>query len=279
MNNMTVEELLVLGKKHIHSDHAKILLANLINKNPLELLTCLDEIVEEEKVEIYKKEINALEEGKPIQYVLGNVNFYGNTFYINENVLIPRFETEELVEKTTNYINKYFTKPVDILDLGTGSGVIGLTLEKKVSTNSVDLVDISKEALEVTNKNCELLKSKANAILSDMFENVNNKYDVIISNPPYIKTNEEIEAIVKNNEPHIALYGGEDGLNLYRKILRDINKYLKEKSIIAFEIGYTQGNDIKELIKEVLPNSIIRIEKDLSDKDRYIFAFNNISLH
>lgn len=275
---MTIEELLVLGKKHIHSDHAKILLADLLDKNPLELLTCLDEIVDEEKVEIYKKEINALEEGKPIQYVLGNVNFYGNTFYVNENVLIPRFETEELVEKTTNYINKYFTNPVDIIDLGTGSGVIGLTLEKKVSTNSVDLIDISKEALEVTKKNCELLNSKANLILSDMLENIptDNKYDIIISNPPYIKDDEEIEDIVKNNEPHQALYGGVDGLDFYKQILSNIKDYLKERSLIAFEIGYTQGNDIKQLVKETLPEAKVLIEKDLSDKDRFIFIFNNI---
>ncbi len=275
---MTIEELLVLGKKHIHSDHAKMLLADLLDKNALELLTCLDEIVEEEKVELYKKEIKALEEGKPIQYVLGNVNFYGNTFYVNENVLIPRFETEELVEKTVNYINKYFTNPVDIIDLGTGSGVIGLTLEKKVSTNSVDLIDISKEALEVTKKNCELLNSKANIILSNMLENIpiENKYDVIISNPPYIKNDEEIEDIVRNNEPHKALYGGVDGLDFYKQILRSIKDYLKDKSIIAFEIGYTQGNDLKKLVEETLPNSKISIEKDLSERDRFVFVFNNI---
>ena len=277
---MTIEELLVLGKKHIHSDHAKILLADLLNKNPLELLTCLDEIVEEDKVELYKKEINALEEGKPLQYVLGNVNFYGNMFYINENVLIPRFETEELVEKTINYINKYFTNPVDIIDLGTGSGVIGLTLEKKVSTNSVDLIDISEKALEITHKNCELLNSKANIILSDMLENIpiDNKYDIIISNPPYIKDDEEIEDIVKNNEPHLALYGGVDGLDFYKKILNKITNHLKERSIIAFEIGYQQGNDIKKLVEEKLPNSKVIIEKDLSDKDRFVFIFNNINL-
>ena len=277
---MTIEELLVLGKKHIHSDHAKILLADLLNKNPLELLTCLDEIVEEDKVELYKKEINALEEGKPLQYVLGNVNFYGNMFYINENVLIPRFETEELVEKTINYINKYFTNPVDIIDLGTGSGVIGLTLEKKVSTNSVDLIDISEKALEITHKNCELLNSKANIILSDMLENIpiDNKYDIIISNPPYIKEDEEIEDIVKNNEPHLALYGGVDGLDFYKKILNNITNYLKERSIIAFEIGYQQGNDIKKIVEEKLPNSKVIIEKDLSDKDRFVFIFNNINL-
>ena len=149
---MTVENLLFFAKQHIHSDHAKILLAELLNKNPLELLTCLNEVVSEEQVEIYKKEVLALQEGRSLQYVIGNVNFYGNKFYINENVLIPRFETEELVENTVQYIKKYFSSPIDIIDLGCGSGVIGLTLEKKVSTESVDLVDISEKALEVTKK-------------------------------------------------------------------------------------------------------------------------------
>ena len=162
---MTVDNLLFFAKQHIHSDHAKILLAELLNKNPLELLTCLDEKVPEEIIETYKKEVIALEDGKPLQYVLGNVNFYGNKFYINENVLIPRFETEELVEHTKEYINKFFTEPVDIIDLGCGSGVIGLTLEQKVSTNSVDLIDISEKALEVTKINKEKLNSKANLFL------------------------------------------------------------------------------------------------------------------
>ena len=103
---MRIEDLLFFAKQHVHSDHAKILLAELLNKNPLELLTCLDEVVENDLVEIYKKEIEALKTGKPIQYVIGNVNFYGNKFYVNENVLIPRFETEELVENTINYVNE-----------------------------------------------------------------------------------------------------------------------------------------------------------------------------
>ena len=150
----TVEELLFFAKKHIHSDHAKLLLAELLHKNPLELLNYLSYQVDEKTVTLYKKAVLALENGKPLQYVLGNVNFYGNNFYINENVLIPRFETEELVENVTEYAKKFFTEPVDLIDLGCGSGVIGLTLEKKISTNSVDLIDISEKALEVTNINC-----------------------------------------------------------------------------------------------------------------------------
>ena len=274
---MTVEDLLFFAKGHIHSDHAKILVAELVNCNPLELLNHLDDYVSEEKAKLLKKEIEALEKNEPLQYVLGKVNFYGNEFYVDKRVLIPRFETEELVENTINYIKKFFTKPVDIIDLGCGSGVIGLTLEQKVSTNSVDLVDISKEALEVTHKNCEKLNSKANLIESDMLSSVEKKYDVIISNPPYIKTNEEIEDIVKNNEPHLALYAGEDGLDCYRKILKDASKNLKDKALIAFEIGCTQANDIKELVTSYLKDVKVEIKKDLSGRDRMCFVFYNLS--
>lgn len=273
---MTVEELLVFGKSHCHSDHAKILLGELLNLNPLELLNHLNDIVPSDKQELYKKEVLALEEGKPLQYVLGYVNFYGNKFLVDERCLIPRFETEELVENTIKYINKYFNNPVDIIDLGTGTGVIGLTLEKKVFTNSVDLVDISKDALEVTSKNKELLNSKANIVESDFFTNIDKKYDVIISNPPYIKDNEEIEDIVKNNEPHLALYAGVNGLDCYEKILKDISNHMKDKCLIAFEIGYTQKEDIINLINKYLDNVRIETKKDLSDKDRMLFIFKNL---
>lgn len=273
---MKVEELIVYGKSQVHSDLVKILLAELLNLNPLELLNHLNEEVDQEKINTFKQEIKYLKNNKPIQYVLGNVNFYGQKFYINENVLIPRFETEELVENTIKYINKYFNKPIDIIDLGCGSGVIGLTLEKKVSTNSVDLIDISKKALEVTNKNCGKLNSKANIIESDMFSNVEKKYDVIISNPPYIKTNEEIEEIVKENEPSTALYAGEDGLDCYKKILKDIKKHMKAKCLIAFEIGYKQKDDIINLIRKNIPDVKIKAKKDLSGKDRMIFIFKNL---
>ena len=273
---MTIEELLVYGKSHCHSDHAKILLGELIGLNPLELLNHLNDLVEEDKINLYKKEVLALEEGKPLQYVLGYVNFYGNKFYIDERCLIPRFETEELVENTINYINKYFNDPVDIVDLGTGSGIIGITLEKKVNTNKVDLVDISKEALEVTNINKNNLNSNANLIESDFFTNVNGKYDVIISNPPYIKDDEEIEDIVKNNEPHLALYAGKEGLDCYEKILSNISKNMKDKCLIAFEIGYTQKEDIINLVNKYLDNVRIEVKKDLSLKDRMLFIFKNL---
>lgn len=273
---MTVEELLVLGKKSCHSDHAKILLAELLDKNPLELFNYLNMEVEEKIVEKYTKEIDALNKGIPLQYVIGNVNFLGNTFIINKNVLIPRFETEELVDYTSKYAKELFTDPVEIIDLGCGSGVIGLSLSKKISTKSVDLIDISEEALEVAKENAKRLDVKANFIHSDMWKNINKKYDIIISNPPYIKTDEEIEDIVKNNEPHIALYAGDDGLDCYRKIIKGIKEHSKEKCLIALEIGFNQANDIIELIEKELDNVKIEVKKDMSDKERMIFIFKNI---
>ena len=273
---MTIEQALIYAKKEIHSDHAKILLGDLLNLNPLELLVHLNDEVPEDKMKIYTKEIEALKNNKPIQYVLGHINFYGQDFYINENVLIPRFETEELVENTISIAKTLFTNPVEILDIGCGSGVIGLTLEKKLLTKTVDLIDISEKALEVTNKNCGNLNSKANVFQSDCLSNVERKYDIIISNPPYIKDDEEIEEIVKTNEPHLALYAGKDGLDCYKKILKDINKNLKDKFLIAFEIGADQAKDIETLINNYLKDVQIVIKKDLQGRDRMIFVTPNL---
>lgn len=273
---MKVEELIVYGKGFTHSDYVKILLAELLNLNPLELLNHLQDEVKEDIATIYKKEIAALKAGEPLQYVIGNVNFYGLKFYIDKRVLIPRFETEELVEHTINFIKEFFTKPVDIIDLGCGSGVIGLTLEKKVSTSSVDLVDISTAALEVTHKNCVNLNSNANIIHSDMLEKIVNKYDVIISNPPYIKENEEIEEIVKENEPHLALYAGVDGLDCYKKIIQKLPFHMKDRCLVAFEIGMTQAQNIKNLVKEYIPDTKVIVKQDLSGKDRMLFILKNL---
>lgn len=272
---MRVEDLLVYGKKYCHSDISKILLGDLLNLNPLELLIHLDEEVSEEKALIYKEEVKAIKENKPLQYVLGYTNFYGNKFIVNEKVLIPRFETEELVENTINYIKEYFNIPVNIIDLGCGSGVIGLTLKQKIKDSDVTLLDISEDALKVAQENSKQLNLPVKFIKNNMLENLNEKYDVIISNPPYIKTNEEIEEIVKNNEPHLALYAGEDGLDYYRSIINNIQKNLKEKYLIAFEIGYEQKDPIVKLLNEKLNDITIITKKDMQDRNRMIFVLSN----
>lgn len=217
--------------------------------------------------------LKRLDNGEPVQYIVGNVDFYGYTFNVNKDVLIPRFETEELVSKTINYIKKYLNNNINILDIGTGSGCIAITLQKELNAN-VTGVDISPKALEVAKQNAIKNNADVTFIQSDILSNVKDKYDVIISNPPYIAYDEPIMDIVSKNEPSIALYAPNDGLYFYQVIISKASKYLNKKSIIAFEIGYLQGNAISSLAKEYFPNAIISIEKDLQGKDRYVFIIN-----
>ena len=218
--------------------------------------------------------IELLKQGISPQYIVGNVCFYGNIININKNVLIPRFETELLVEKTIKYIKSNFSnKDISVLDIGTGSGCIAITLQKELGCKVVG-VDISDSALEVARENSSSNNTDIEFVLSDVFSNVREKFDVIISNPPYIREDEEIEDIVKNNEPHLALYAKDRGLYFYNKILKECSNYLNDKFLIAFEIGYEQGDDVKNLAYKYLDNVIVRVEKDYSGKDRFVFIYN-----
>ena len=217
-----------------------------------------------------KEAIKRLNNNEPVQYIVGNVDFYGYIFDVNKNVLIPRRETEELTEKVLKRIQE-FTKPV-IIDVGTGSGAIAVTLSKKLDTH-VYASDISNDALEVAKKNSFNNEANVSFLQGDMLEPYiknNIKVDVIVSNPPYIKENEVIEDIVKNNEPHLALYAKNDGLEFYESILKNAKKVLNDK----FLIGESQANDVKDLAKKYLNDVIVEIEKDLSDKDRFVFVYN-----
>ncbi len=218
--------------------------------------------------------IKELESGIPVQYIVGNVDFYGNIFKVTKDTLIPRFETELLVEKSINYINKYFKdRRVDVLDIGTGSGCIAITINKLINSN-VDAVDISDKAIEVAKENNKINNTDVNFIVSDVFSNVNKRYDVIISNPPYISYDEEIMDIVYSNEPHSALFALDNGLYFYDKILSECREYLNDRFFIAFEIGYKQGNDIINIINKYFDNVNISLEKDYSGRDRFIFISN-----
>ena len=206
--------------------------------------------------------IKRLEAGEPVQYIIGDVDFYGNILKVNKNVLIPRRETEELVEKTTNYIKKYLSDNINILEIGTGSGCIPISIKKLLPDTTVFAADISKEALEVAMDNANTNKVDITFIQSDVFSNINNKFDCIISNPPYIRYDEEIMDVVKNNEPHLALFAEDNGLYFYKKIVNESDKYLNEKFIIAFEIGEEQGQDIIDIAKAKYPNAKVLLEKD-----------------
>ena len=220
--------------------------------------------------------LKKLDEGISPQYIVGNVNFYGNNIKVNSNVLIPRFETELLVEKTIDYIKKKFLsiKDISILDIGTGSGCIAISLKKELGCRVV-ACDISSDALEVAIDNSKCNNTDIEFINSDIFSNINDKFDVIISNPPYISIDEKIDDMVLNNEPHLALFADDKGLAYYEKILSNINKYLNDRYIIAFEIGYLQGNDIVNIANNYLENVSIFVEKDYSGRDRFVFIISN----
>ena len=215
--------------------------------------------------------INKLNQGIPVQYIVGNVEFYGSIIEVNEDVLIPRFETEELVDRVIKKLKN--KNDLDIVDLGTGSGCIAISLAKNLNSN-VDAVDISEKALKTAKKNAINNNVNINFYLGNMLNPLNKKYDLIISNPPYIAYDEEIMDIVKNNEPHLALYADNEGLYYYEKILKNVKNYLKKNYLIAFEIGYKQAKKI-ELLANTYLTCKVTIEKDLSGKDRYIFIENS----
>ena len=217
--------------------------------------------------------IKRLNNGEPVQYIVGNVDFYNSNFIVNKNVLIPRFETEELVQNTINFIKEYFNKQVKVLDIGTGSGAIAISIKKDIDS-IVYATDISKEALEVAKENAKRNNADINFINTNIYDGIKEKFDVVISNPPYIRYDEEIDEIVKKNEPHIALYADNNGLYFYEEILKNIKTILNNKYLIAFEIGKDQGAAINELKDKYLPESNILLKKDLEGRDRMIFIHN-----
>ena len=218
--------------------------------------------------------IKKLETGYPVQYIIGNVEFYGSIIGVNEDVLIPRFETEYLVDDLLKLIKEYnFVNP-KILDIGTGSGCIAISLKKNCKCE-VDALDISYKALNVARKNAQRNGVILNFIHKDI-ENVllESKYDVIVSNPPYVAYDTEIDEKIKY-EPQNAIYADDQGLFFYKIILNKSESILKSKSIIAFEIGHNQANDIIKLCKDHYPKAKIISKNDLNDFNRYIYVIND----
>lgn len=265
---MIYNDLLEYSKKQdIEKDKLDYLIKYKIKKE-YKSLNILDKIRIKSYINRLKKE--------PVQYIVGNVDFYGFNFKVNKNTLIPRFETEELVYHVSEYIKNNFKTNINIVDIGTGTGCIGITIKKLFPDASMTLTDISKKALKIARKNSKGINLQI--LKGDMLKPIidtHQKYDVIISNPPYISKKEKIMDIVKNNEPEIALYAKKDGIYYYEEILKQAKKVLNKKFLIAFEIGYKQDEKIKKIANKYLNNIKIEVIKDMSNKNRIILIYND----
>ena len=240
-------------KDVLNDNQKKLALEQVLNLSIPELIINKEQELTKKEEKKYKKIEKELKKGKPIQYILKKAYFYNEKFYVNKNA----------------------TKPT-ILDIGTGSGVIAITLNKLNNQTTIIATDISKKALKVAKKNQKTHNTNVSFKKTNLYKGINKKFDCIISNPPYIKEEStNIENQVKENEPHIALFAKEEGLFYYKKILKEIKNITKENHIICFEIGENQGTQIKNLIKDQFPKDKVIIKKDYNNYERYVFSISN----
>lgn len=252
---------------------AKGLLSYVLKKDKVYLTINSDTALTDTEYAEFTKYIEQIIDGKPLQYITQKQEFMGIDFFVNEDVLIPQPDTEILVETVLDICKKYDKQSLRILDLCTGSGAIAISLSKILNTQ-VFASDVSTKALKVAEKNNVMNNTKVEFIESNLFEKINGeKFDIIVSNPPYIK-NEEIKSLSKQvqNEPYIALAGGEDGLDFYRKIIDEAYKYINKNGYLFLEIGYDQKEDLIKLIKQNENYEYENCIKDLSNNDRCIIA-------
>lgn len=280
---MNIGSLLNLATKMLKSKKidtarldSQLILGKVLNKDKIYLMINNSEEVEEEKKEEFLKLVNKRMENMPVRYILGEVDFMGLDFYIEEGVLIPRSDTEVLVEEVLKIIGE--DEKLYVCDLCSGSGAIGISLAYYRKNIMVDLIDFYEKPEEISKKNIikNNLENQVKFIKSDLLkEPIKSlkKYDIIVSNPPYIKEDviETLMDDVKNYEPRSALSGGDSGLIFYERIVEESKKVLKENGILAFEIGYDQGDSVSNIMKN---NGYIDIKvvKDLAGLDRVVIG-------
>lgn len=292
---MNIKELLKLGEKKIAecindeyatpSLDAMVMLMDVLNKDKIYILIHDDAEVSSENEEKYMKCINERIAGKPVQYIINKQEFMGLDFYVDERVLIPRADTEILVEKTLDICRaRYKSDRIKILEIGTGSGAISISLAKLLPNANILSVDISIDAINVAEKNREnLVADNLSFCELDILGNADElkkyaPFDVIVSNPPYIESKviDTLQVEVKDNEPMLALDGGEDGLIFYRRIAEIGESILKEDGFIVLEIGFNQAEAIDNIFRTVGDDYYsLQVIKDLSGLDRTIVITRN----
>lgn len=281
---MEINELIKIGVDKIKGRQysnpvleATLLLGKLMNVDKVYILTHGRDTVPEEIVEKYMEAIKKRSQGYPIQYIIKEKEFMGLNFYVEEGVLIPRADTEIIVEYILEYIDKiYPQEEIKVLDIGIGSGAIGLSIAYYKKNTFVYGVDISPEAIKIASINRDRFKLENVKLLeSDLFDKINKeeKFHIIVSNPPYIPTGDidKLQEEVKNYEPRIALDGGKEGMAFYRRIIPESREYLEEEGLLIFEIGYDQGKQV-EAIMEQEGFKAIKILKDLQGLDRAVLG-------
>lgn len=286
---MTVEQLLKKGIEILQEGDlsnpfldAQLLLCYALNVDKIYIYTQKDRQVNEENVDNFLRLVDKRKSGYPLQYIIRKQEFMGLDFFVKEGVLVPRPDTEILVETVINIVEKGQFKDKDelkIVDIGAGSGAITLSLAHYIKNAFVYSVDISEEALKVAKKNCDNmnLQDRVKFLQGDLLNplkeyNLLKNIDIIVSNPPYIpsKDIEDLQTEVSKYEPRLALDGGEDGLKYYRRIIEQSTDYLVDGGLLAFEIGYDQGKEVSELLRQNKNFEDIRVIKDLAGHDRVV---------
>lgn len=276
---MTIKQAITKGMIMLKSNNvespklkARLLLQYVLDKPRQYIIVYDNKEINKQQQWQYFVNIEKLTKGIPLQHITHRQEFMKMDFFVDENVLIPRPDTEILVEEVIKIAQKYNSPR--ILDLCTGSGAIAISLKKFVPNADITAVDISEKALEIAQKNAEKLEAKINFVKSNLFDKLDNKkFDIIVSNPPYIRK-DEIKKLSEEvqKEPKIALDGGEDGLDFYRIIAEQAINYLKTGSFLCFEIGYNQKNDVIKIIEDEQNYKNTYCKKDLYGNDRIIIT-------
>ena len=260
------EKLIAQGEE---AESLSFVYRSLKNLSFTDLVFALQQEVTEEEKQFVEEIFKKLAAHIPAQYIIGHAEFFGMQLKVDERVLIPRPETEELVELI---LTENPEKNLKVLDIGTGSGAIALALAKNRPYWSVTAVDISQDALELATENANAQNLNLSFIKSDCFSEISSKYDIIVSNPPYIsrEDQDEVGLNVLHSEPHLALFADEDGLAIYLRIAEDSKDYLNDGGKIYLEIGYKQGQNVPALFMENLPEKRVRTLKDQFGQDRMV---------
>jgi len=264
-------------KNHLEASAVKILLLHFSDLEPTELYLNMKTEMPVKTHEAFQKGMRQyIDDLLPVQYIIGYVYFYGYRFIVDHHVLIPRFETEELVANVLIEYDRVFNnQDVSVVDIGTGSGCLAIALKKEESHFSMVASDISEEALTVAKQNALALEADITFVQGDMLTPLQGmKFDILVSNPPYIPTTENVADIIHNNEPHVALFGGDDGLKFYDIILNNASSILNSKFIIAFEHGFDKADQLQRMARNVFPNANIFTLKDMQGKDRMTFVIS-----